>query len=300
MLDTNIQVKTDNFDGPLALLLLLIQKEEMNVRELDLTVITKQYLAYLAQMREVNFDIAGDYLYLASTLLLLKSKTCIEEEETARLQEQIGGSELHITGHAELVRRLEELQHFQKMGQKLWALPKKGHEVFIKPKVNRKEIVNSILTPMDLEKLTTSMMDYLHKQKKKYTIVRRDRLSIKEKLNFLKTNLVKGQKTTFEAILAQDGEKDSIDNIVITFISLLELARLKRLAIFQNDPKGEIYLEVTKSLIDFDVNSAKGFEDEEELAATETKEMDRALEESITQQAATEEAVASEVPHILQ
>ena len=72
MLDTTIQVKTDHFDGPLALLLLLIEKEEMNIRELDLTKITKQYLDYLSQMRDLNFDVAGDYLFLAATLLLLK------------------------------------------------------------------------------------------------------------------------------------------------------------------------------------------------------------------------------------
>ncbi len=275
MLDTTIQVKTDHFDGPLGLLLLLIEKEEMNIRELDLTKITKQYLDYLAQMKDLNFDIAGDYLFLASTLLLLKSKVCIAEEEVKNLAAEFGAEGLNITSQSELIRRLEELQLYQKMGKKLWALEKKGHEIFVKPKVDRKAIVNSILTPMDLNSLTMTMVDFLFRQRRKYTVVKRDRLSIKEKLKFLKANLKMGEPTTFDTLLAQDGnaligddqnpdlnKKDNIDNIVITFISLLELARLKRINVFQNEDRSTIYVEVTKSLEDFDVDQANGFEEE--------------------------------------
>ncbi len=266
MLNTSIQVKTDHFDGPLALLLLLIEKEEMNIRELDLTRITKQYLDYLSQMRELNFDIAGDYLFLASTLLLLKSKICITEEEAKNLELELGVEGMHITSQAELIRRLEELQLYQKMSKRLWDLEKKGHEIFVKPKVDRKAIVNSILTPMDLNSLTLTMVDFLFRQRRKYTVVKRDRLSIKEKLKFLKSNLKLGEQITFDALLDQDGKaeegKDQTDNIVITFISLLELARLKRINVFQNEDRSTIYVNVVRSLEDFDVEQANGFEDE--------------------------------------
>jgi segregation and condensation protein A len=266
MLDTTIQVKTDHFDGPLGLLLLLIEKEEMNIRELDLTKITKQYLEYLAQMRDLNFDVAGDYLFLASTLLLLKSKICITEEEAKNLELELGVDGMHITSQSELIRRLEELQLYQKMGKKLWELDKKGHEVFVKPKVDRKAIVNSILTPMDLNSLTMTMVDFLFRQRRKYTVVKRDRLSIKEKLKFLKENLKIGEQITFDALLEQDGKaeegKDQTDNIVITFISLLELARLKRINVFQNEDRSTIYVNVVRSLEDFDVEQANGFEED--------------------------------------
>lgn len=266
MLDTSIQVKTDHFDGPLGLLLLLVEKEEMNIRELDLTKITKQYLEYLAQMRDLDFDVAGDYLFLASTLLLLKSKVCIAEEELKGLEAEFGVEGLHITSASELIRRLEELQLYQKMSKKLWALDKKGHEIFVKPKVDRKAIVNSILTPMDLNSLTMTMVDFLFRQRRKYTVVKRDRLSIKEKLKFLKSNLKLGEQTTFDTLLEMNGtstdEKDPTDNIVITFISLLELARLQRINVFQNEDRSTIYVNVVRSLEDFDVEQANGFEDE--------------------------------------
>lgn len=266
MLDTTIKVKTDSFDGPLALLLMLIQKEQMSIKELNLTKITNQYLDYLASMKELNFDIAGDYLYLASTLVLLKSKDCVTEEEANNLKNELGlGESLNITSQAELIRRLEELQHFQRMTQKLWGLPKKGSDIFVKPKINRQEIINSILTPMDLEKLTLSMVDFLFRENRKYTVVKRDRLSIKEKLNFLKGNLSIGSKTNLEDLIDQDGGKTT-DNVVITFISLLELARLKRIEIFQNESFGKVYVDVVKSLEDFDVEQANGFEEEQEGA----------------------------------
>lgn len=280
MLDTTIQVKTDHFDGPLGLLLLLIQKEEMDVRELELTKITQQYLDYLSQMKELNFDVAGEYLFMAATLLLLKSKDCISEEETDRLKDQLEGAEdLGIKSESDLVRRLEELQHFQKMGQKLWDLPKKGHDIFVKPKVDRKRIINSILTPIELSKLNEAMMDFLYRENRKYTVIRRDRLSIKEKLQFLKSYLSEGRRTNFEELLVQDGERD-LDNIVITFISLLELARLKKINIFQNEDLGNIYVDVMQGLDDFDVESADGFEPEDQAEQEDLKE---ALKEAAVQ-----------------
>lgn len=269
----------------------------MSIKELNLTKITKQYLDYLANMKELNFDIAGDYLFLAATLVLLKSKNAVTEEEQAKLQNQLGAEgSLNITSHAELVRRLEELALYQKMGQRLLDLPQKGVDIFVKPKINRKEIVNSILTPMDLEKLTDTMIDFIFRQNRKYTVIKRDRLSIKEKLEFLKSYLSVGQKTNLEELLDNDsnsriatttGEstakmsadgKNTIDNVVITFISLLELARLKRLEIFQNENFGQVYVDVVKTLDDFDVTQADGFDDENANEQVSAQELEQAIQ----------------------
>ncbi|MCB9060167.1 MAG: segregation/condensation protein A [Halobacteriovoraceae bacterium] len=264
MLDTSIQVKTDHFDGPLGLLLLLIQKEEMDIRQLDLTTITQQYLRYLDDMKNLNFDIAGEYLYLAASLIHLKSKDCLTEDEDLILKNnEDGPDELKFATQAELIRRLEQLQRFQLLGEKLWNLPKRGHDVFTRPKVKRKEIVDSILTQTDINELLAAMLDFMAREKRKYTIVRRDRLSIKEKLQFLKKYLEEGKKFDFETVILADGER-TIDNVVITFISFLELARLKKISIFQNTENGVIYVELVDNLENFDVESANGFEPEDE------------------------------------
>jgi segregation and condensation protein A len=262
MLETEISVKIDHFDGPLALLLHLIQKDEIDVRELDITRITQQYLDYLQKMHNLNFDVAGEYLYMAATLLYLKSRVCIADPSEEKIQ--LKDEQFEITSKSELIKRLEELERYQRLGERLWALPKKGHEVFIKPKVNRKAIVNSILTPIDLENLTNVMVDFIRKEKRKYTVIKRDRLSIKEKLKFLKEKLSVGEHTELNSLIESD--KGIID-IVITFISLLELARLKKVEIFQNEDRGNIYVDVVSSLDSFDVETANGFEAEGEQEA---------------------------------
>jgi segregation and condensation protein A len=264
MSETEILVRLDQFDGPLALLLHLIQREEVTIRELDVTVITSQYLDYLQKMQDLNFDVAGEYLFMAATLLWLKSQTAVEESEQNTLKFTAGEEGIQITTRGELIRRLEELERYQRLGQKLWALPKKGHEIFIKPKVDRKAVENSILTPIDLQVLTATMMDLIRRERRKYTVVKRDRLSIKEKLIHLKETLKIGETTEFDRLL--DHQDGSVIDKVITFISLLELARLKKLSIFQNENMGTIYVEVSEDLSSFDVNTADGFEPEEEQA----------------------------------
>jgi segregation and condensation protein A len=263
MTENEILVKVDRFDGPLALLLHLIQKEEMRIQDLDLNMVTNQYLEYLQKMQDLNFDVAGEYLFMAATLLYLKSQTIADESQDQNMIKiSAGEMGLEIQTRGELIKRLEELERFQRLGQRLWGLPKKGHEIFVHPKIDRKAIENSILTPIDLQQLTETMMDLIRREKKKYAVVKRDRLSIKEKLIRLKTLLKEGETTQFDKLL--DENETGIIDKVITFISLLELARLKKLQIFQNDDKGSIYIEVKESLDSFDPETANGFDPEGE------------------------------------
>lgn len=259
MIENSIQVKLDRFDGPLGLLLHLIQKEEMSIKELDVNKITQQYLDYLKKLQDVNFDIAGEYLYLAASLLYIKSKSVTEnEEEKVRLA---GPEDLEITTKTQLIQKLEELAKFQRLGAKIFELPRRDEDIFVKPRIDKKAIQNSILSPMSLEALTEVMIDFIRRDKRKYTVVKRDRLSIKEKLIELKANLQIGHKTTMDKLINWEKGKDEV---VITFISLLELARLKKLEIFQNEPDGSIYVDVVDSLESFDVETADGFDPEEE------------------------------------
>lgn len=266
MTENEILVKVDRFDGPLALLLHLVQKEEMRIQDLELNTITNQYLDYLQKMQDLNFDVAGEYLFMAATLLYLKSQTIADESQdqnTIMIKADELGLEIQTKG--DLIKRLEELERFQRLGQRLWGLPKKGHEIFVHPKIDRKAIENSILTPIDLQQLTETMMDLIRREKKKYAVVKRDRLSIKEKLIRLKSMLKVGETTQFAHLL--DSNETGIIDKVITFISLLELARLKKLQIFQNEDMGAIYIEVKESLDSFDPETANGFDPEGETTA---------------------------------
>lgn len=274
MIENNIQVKVDRFDGPLGLLLHLVQREEMDIKDLDINKITHQYLDYLKKLQDVNFDIAGEYLYLAASLLFIKSKSVAEDEEEKIKVDNV--ENLEITTKTQLIQKLEELAKFQKLGQKIFELPKRGEDIFVKPKVDRKAIQNSILTPMELVSLTGVMIDLIRRERRKYTVVKRDRLSIKEKLIELKNNLDVGTKTTMDKLINWEKGKDEV---VITFISLLELARLKKLEIFQNDHDSSIYVDVVDDLNQFDVETADGFDPEDD-----SKEVSADLDAQIANQ----------------
>ena len=262
MLDQSIHIKTSSFDGPLGLLLLLIEKNEMSIRDLNINKMTRQYLEYIEKMHELNFDVAGDYLYMAAVLLFLKSNSFVNEEEAEELSGVEVDSALHISSEAELVKRLQELKHYQELGQSLWALPKLGHEVHTKPKVNKKAVLHSVIQSMDSQNLVHAWVNFLHKENRKYTVVKKDRLSVRERLAFLKTLLKEGEETNFFEILKKapdSDESEKNENTVMTFIALLELARLKKIGIFQNERHGNIFVKVKESLLDFDMNLAGSF-----------------------------------------
>ncbi len=264
MIETDIQVKVQKFDGPLGLLLQLIQREEIEIKDLDINKITDQYLNYIHQMNDLNFDVAGDYLYMASTLLYIKSKSVSEDEKTQK--DDLDFLPSDITTKTQLIQRLEELEKYKKLSEKLWALPKRNEEIFVRPKVDRKAIQNSILQPIDLQSLTGAMIDIIRREKRKYTVVKRDRISIKEKLIELKSRLSVGASTTLDDLISQ---AKGTEEVVITFISLLELARLSKLQITQENSQGQITVNVVKSIDDLDVESATGFDSEEPESVSE-------------------------------
>src|SRR5512137_988423 len=124
--DERCTVRLDMFEGPLDLLLHLIRKNEINVFDIPIALITEQYLQYLKIMKELNLDIAGDYLLMASTLLQIKSKMLLpvstEEEEEGEEDPR-----------AELVRRLLEYQRYKEAATELERRPMKDRDFFVRP-----------------------------------------------------------------------------------------------------------------------------------------------------------------------
>ncbi|MBP9674943.1 MAG: segregation/condensation protein A [Bacteriovoracaceae bacterium] len=265
MLESSIHVRTDHFDGPLALLLLLIQKQEMDIRDLDITVITKQYIDFLQEMQELNFDLAGDYLLMAASLVLLKSHYSIESGEEQELLGELGlgQGDLQITSREDLIRRLLELQKFQKMGELLWSLPKRGEDIFCHPAINKKIIRDAVLTPLELSTLTSAYMDILRRESRKFVVMQKETMSISKKLEVIKRFMPQGKRTDFFTLLGLEGEGIGVrKEKILTFISLLELARLKKISLFQNEDFGNIYIDVLDDLSEFNTSLADGFENE--------------------------------------
>ncbi|MCB9094267.1 MAG: segregation/condensation protein A [Halobacteriovoraceae bacterium] len=260
MLNKDIIVHVDHFDGPLALLLYLIQKEEMDIEELDLTKITGQYLNYLEKMKELNFDLAGEYLFMASTLTYLKSEKSLDMDKKAAGEEEV--SEFDIQTKQQLIQKLKELEKFQKVGNGLWTLPKLGEETFARPKLDKKEHFPPVFKDMSLTQLTGLMIDFLKREKRKFAVINKEKRSIKARLLMLKEKLKMGSQYRFNELITEEDD-NALEEIVMTFISLLELARLRRIELFQPDVDTSLYVTVVRDLNDFNVEEASGFEDEE-------------------------------------
>lgn len=281
MMNHPINIHLDHFDGPLSLLLYLIQKEEMRLDQLDLTKVTQKYLQYLKMMQELDFDVAGEFLYMAASLVLIKSRESISDDlsNAAHDLDQVQ-TESDLQTPEDLAKKLRRLQLFQQLGKKLWELPKRGHEVFLRKKLDRKKLLEQFIKPMDKHALVQEMIEFLKRDKRKFALVKRDRLSIKEKLLELKQKLKKDETQLWSQLKSL--KKDIIDE-VITFISLLELARLKKVSLMQIEARGEIYIEVLADLDSFDVNAADGFEEESPPAAFLENAVDTITENVVTQ-----------------
>lgn len=267
MLNTDITIHLDHFDGPLALLLYLVQKEEMDIQDLDLTQITGQYLKFIDKMKDLNFDVAGEYLYMAATLIYLKSNRSVNEDATLKLY---GDEQLQIQSKEELILKLQELQKFQKIGEGLWSLPKKGYESLTRPKLDKKFHFPTQYKEMDSGVLSNVMMDVMKRNNRKFTIIAKDKFSIKQKLKSLKDLFIKGKKYLFVDLLGK-GEKQ-LNNLVMTFISILELARLRKLEVFQAEDVSEIHVTIKEDLSEFDINQADGFDEEDNLSVAQNDE----------------------------
>ena len=131
------------------------------------------------------------------------------------------------------------------------------------------------------------MMEVISRNKRKYAVVKKDKISIKEKLIEFKSYLNEGDETLFKELLEKNSTGQKID-VIITFISVLELARLGKISIFQNEDNAEIYVRVISSLENFDVREADGFDEED---GDKEEQEDTDLAEHSTQEIEVDEVV---------
>lgn len=247
-----LKIKTQQFEGPLDLMLFLIQKNELDISALSLHQITDQYVQYVNLMREIDFDLASEFLVMAAALIYLKSKRLLpaDDEVVTVSDQELPQSE------AEILRRLAEYKRFQEAGQRLLELPRVDETVFTRPNVLPPER-QTVWKEIDLTVLTLSFQDVLRRSRRRSRIIIRESISIPERIVEIGKILKVNELTEFSSILTPDSPKIEI---VGTFVALLEMSRLKKLKIFQNEVFGSIYLTLTEELSDFDPKLVTGFQ----------------------------------------
>lgn len=247
-----LKIRTEQFEGPLDLLLFLIQKNEMDISAISIHQITDQYVQYIELMRELNFDIASEFLVMASTLIFLKSKRLLPQDETHVSANSVD----EPMSEQELVRRLIEYKRFQEAGQKISELPILDRDIFTRPNVTAPE-KQTIWRELDLTELTIAFQDILKRSRTRSRVIIREPTSIPERISQIIKILKKDEMTEFASILSAEPDRTEI---IVTFIALLELSRLKKMKLYQNETFGSIYLTLTEQIDELDPSLVTGFQ----------------------------------------
>jgi segregation and condensation protein A len=249
----NITIRLEQFEGPLDLMLYLIQSQELAVEQLSISKITNQYLVTLKLMQELDFDIASEFLVMAATLILWKSKALMpKDDEDEKL---LDDTSMPLT-QEELVRQLLERQRYLEMAGHLAQRPLLGDEIYVRP--TKRPPVEKIWKEMNVTQLATTFQDLLiREQRRARVVMKKETVSLTAKLKEFGERLTVGQLTDLTTLIT---DKAVRGEWVVSFLASLELSRLKKIKIHQNEVFDPIFIELLEEMLNFDASQAQGFE----------------------------------------
>ena len=227
-----LEVILEAFEGPLDLLLYLIRRQNLDILDIPVAEITRQYMDYIGLMHELKLELAAEYLVMAAILAEIKSRLLLPRPPVEATEED--------DPRAELVRRLQEYERFRKAAQDLDALPRQERD-FMPVRIDPGErTVVRLPPPVDLRELLLALKDVL-KRAELLTRheVQRDALSVRQRMTEVLQRLAGGAFVRFESLF-NPGEGRR--GVVVTFMALLELAKEQLLEIVQEQPLAAIWL----------------------------------------------------------
>jgi segregation and condensation protein A len=232
-----LEVFLDAFTGPLDLLLYLIKKENINILDIPIAQITTQYMEYVEMMKDLNLDLAAEYLVMAAVLAEIKSKMLLPKPPSTECEEG--------DPRAELVRRLREYERFKKAAEDLDVMPRVEREIFpVSVKGPETPAAPRPLPKLELQELLVAFKDvYQRANMFKHHQVNREGLSIRERMSNILSSLKTTQFVKFESMFKVE---EGRIGVVVTFIAILELLRQNLIEIIQNEIYGSIYLKTVK------------------------------------------------------
>jgi segregation and condensation protein A len=227
-------VRLERFEGPLDLLLHLIKKHQVNIYDIPIALITRQYLEYLDMMQELDLDIAGDFLVMAATLIHIKSRTLLPRPDPAQEDPEEDPREV-------LVRRLLEHQKFKAAAELLHDREIQRSAQWTRPDQRMAEVVGEPPEPeveVDLFSLMAAFRHVLDRAKNRPApYLPAEHISIESRIELLMQRLSEGEAFGFEELFA---DVQTRPGIVVTFLAVLEMIRLKLIRVFQQGSFGPI------------------------------------------------------------
>lgn len=230
------KVKFEVFEGPLDLLLYLIKKEEVDIYQVNLTRLATQFIEYIETMRLLDLEVAGEFLVMASTLMYIKSRELLPVE----MQAQVEGEEDGEDPRWELIRQLVAYKKFKDAAGQLQTLEARQEDVFPRlPVAPEFAVDSSARQPASIFDLVNAVNVILKRfgQREDQREIFEDKWTVSEKIEYLLGALNQKPSLKFSEFFAG---VTSRSEVVVTFLALLELIRLKQLSAVQQEPFGEI------------------------------------------------------------
>ncbi len=229
-----LEVFLEAFEGPLDLLLYLIRRQNFNILDIPMASVTRQYLAYVEQIRRSNLELASDYLLMAAMLIEIKSRMLLPPRRSA------DGREIEDP-RAELVRRLVEYEQMKLAAARLDELPLLGRE-FLRAHVAVEETMAARLPEVRPADLREAWADLMRRARlHQHHVVSREVLSVREHMSMM-LRALQGRRFALFEELFDPGRGPQV--LVVTFIALLELAREHLIEVTQAEAFAPIYVRL--------------------------------------------------------
>jgi len=228
-----LEVILDAFEGPLDLLLYLIRRQNLDILDIPVAEITRQYVDYINVMQELRFELAAEYLLMAAILAEIKSRML--------LPRPISEDGDEADPRAELVRRLQEYERFKQAAEDIDTLPRQDRDTTPVQAFVPDRAVVRLPPPVDLREMLLALHDVL-KRAELFTghHIKREALSVRQRMGDVLQRLDDGRFHRFEALFtAEEGKL----GVLVTFLALLELAKEQLLDIVQDAPLAPIYVK---------------------------------------------------------
>ena len=229
------RIHLDQFEGPLDLLLHLIKKNEINIYDIPMALITRQYLDHIKIMKSLNLEVAGEFLVMAATLIHIKSRMLLPVEPS---EEEDEGPD----PRADLVRQLLQYKQFKEAALELGEREQLWRQVFARPAFSAAEKDETEEMPQDLTlfDLMDALQDILGRTPSSPLLeVSADQLTVKDRMNYVLERLEEDSALSFD-VLFRPEEGRSV--LIVTFLALLELIRLRLVRAYQAEAFGPILL----------------------------------------------------------
>ncbi|MBH2018935.1 segregation and condensation protein A [Polaromonas sp.] len=229
-----LKVFLEAFEGPLDLLLYLIRKQNFNILDIPMAAVTRQYLAYVDEIRATNLELAAEYLLMAAMLIEIKSRMLLPPKKQDSSQEA-------EDPRAELVRRLLEYEKIKLAAHKLNTMPQLGRD-FLAARVHVEQSTQPRLPDVTLIELQEAWQSIVRRAKLvQHHVISREELSVREHMGIVLRRLQGRKFLEFEELFDAPG---GVPVLVVTFIALLELAKECLLEITQAESFAPIYVRL--------------------------------------------------------